>query len=228
MLNGIRLELILLTHSCICPVLVAGKLKEWRRMRWSLKITNDLITRARPGVFTSYLTKLAKSDQMFQIRWIWEAVGVDWKANYLSVVYCNRVWGMGTDRSYTSSQHSAMYKLLESLCCTLETSVTLWVNYIQILKINKNLKINNPCKKKNATKHPISEQKFCSHYKLCLQVFPTEKCLCSNNIYIFRKRMKCKVWAPLPNNFMHKTSVGPHKKEVLLMVSTREWKWKDG
>ena len=31
--------------------------------------------------------------------------------------------------SYTSGEHSTMYKLVESLCCTSETNVSLCVNY---------------------------------------------------------------------------------------------------
>ena len=35
------------------------------------------------------------------------------------------------DSSYTCNEHSITYKLVESLCCTPETNVTLGVNYTQ-------------------------------------------------------------------------------------------------
>ena len=39
---------------------------------------------------------------------------------------------MVTDGSYTNGEHSIIYKLVESLCCTPETNVTLYVTYTQI------------------------------------------------------------------------------------------------
>ena len=41
---------------------------------------------------------------------------------------------MVTGGSYTSGEHSLTYKLVESLCYTPETNVTLRVNYTQINK----------------------------------------------------------------------------------------------
>ena len=41
---------------------------------------------------------------------------------------------MGTDGSYTCGKHSIMYKIVESLCCTPETNITLHVNYTKKLK----------------------------------------------------------------------------------------------
>lgn len=38
---------------------------------------------------------------------------------------------MGIDVSYTSDEHSIMYKLIDSLCCTHEINVTLYVSYTQ-------------------------------------------------------------------------------------------------
>lgn len=43
---------------------------------------------------------------------------------------------MLTDGSYTCGEHSIIYRVVESLCCTPETNETLCVNYTQI-KINK-------------------------------------------------------------------------------------------
>jgi len=43
---------------------------------------------------------------------------------------------MVTDGSYTCGEHSTMYRLVESLCCTCETNVTLCVN-LDVNKINK-------------------------------------------------------------------------------------------
>ena len=39
---------------------------------------------------------------------------------------------MVMDGSYTSDEHSMTYRAVESLCCTLETNVTLYVNYTSI------------------------------------------------------------------------------------------------
>jgi len=39
-----------------------------------------------------------------------------------------------TDGSYICGEHSLMHRVVKSLCCTLETNVTLCVNYISILK----------------------------------------------------------------------------------------------
>ena len=33
------------------------------------------------------------------------------------------------DGSYTSGEHSIMFEFVESVCCTPETNVTLFVNY---------------------------------------------------------------------------------------------------
>ena len=45
---------------------------------------------------------------------------------------------MGTDGSYTCSEHIIMYIEVESLYCIPETNVTLCVDYNQIKKLNKN------------------------------------------------------------------------------------------
>ena len=43
---------------------------------------------------------------------------------------------MVTDGSYTGGEHSVIYKLVESICCTPETNVTLCVNYTQFFNLN--------------------------------------------------------------------------------------------
>lgn len=43
---------------------------------------------------------------------------------------------MGTDGSYTCSEHSIMYRVSEFLCCTLEIDIALCVNYTQMKNDN--------------------------------------------------------------------------------------------
>lgn len=40
---------------------------------------------------------------------------------------------MVTDGGYTCGECSIMYRVVESLCCTLETNITLCFKYIQII-----------------------------------------------------------------------------------------------
>ena len=47
---------------------------------------------------------------------------------------------MVTDGSYTCSEHSITYRVVQSLCCTPETNVTLYVNDMSIKKKQRNVK----------------------------------------------------------------------------------------
>ena len=52
----------------------------------------------------------------------------------------------GTDDSYTDDEHGITCRLVESLCCTPETNVTLCLNYTSIKKSNCSLnKVNESC-----------------------------------------------------------------------------------
>jgi len=51
-----------------------------------------------------------------------------------NAVYGTVICCMGTDGNHTCGEHSIMYRVVESICCTPETKVRLCVNYPEFFK----------------------------------------------------------------------------------------------
>lgn len=76
---------------------------------------------------------------------------------------------MVTDGGYPGGKQSMMYKLVESLCYTLEANVTVCVNYTQNLK-NK-CQCRKACREMNRISKWIFKKKFSLKNGFCFYLY---------------------------------------------------------